>query len=374
MLIPDIHMLLNLAVEQKASDIHLTVAVPPVFRINGELVPLSLDMEGQLMPRLMGSELKGEDEEIQTLTREDVEDLVRQLMTEQQLKRFAEFGEVDFAYGVSGLGRFRINCFKQRGSPAVAIRVLNTRVPAITDLGLPDVLAHLARRPRGLVLVTGAAGSGKSTTLAAMVNLINRERRCHILTLEDPIEYLHRHNRSIVNQREIEDDTRSFATALRAALREDPDVIMVGEMRDLETTAITVTAAETGHLVLATMHTPNAALTIDRIIDVFPPHQQGQVRIQLAGALQGIIAQQLLPRADKKGRVVAVEVLIATPAVRNLIREGKTQQIPTLVQTGSRYGMISFDQSLKSLCTRGFITKEQMFSRVEDSEALLRGT
>ncbi|MEW6182927.1 MAG: type IV pilus twitching motility protein PilT [Bacillota bacterium] len=374
MLIPDIHILLNLAVEQKASDIHLTVAVPPVFRINGELVPLSLDMEGQLTPRVTGSELKGEEEGIQTLTREDVEDLVRQLMTEHQLKRFAEIGEVDFAYGVSGLGRFRINCFKQRGSPAVAIRVLNTRVPAIADLGLPDVLAHLARRPHGLVLVTGAAGSGKSTTLAAMVNLINRERRCHILTLEDPIEYLHRHNRSIVNQREIEDDTRSFATALRAALREDPDVIMVGEMRDLETTAITVTAAETGHLVLATMHTPNAAFTIDRIIDVFPPHQQGQVRIQLAGAMQGIIAQQLLPRADKKGRVVAVEVLIATPAVRNLIREGKTQQIPTLIQTGSRYGMISFDQSLKSLSARGFITKEQMFSRVEDSEALLRGT
>lgn len=371
MVLPDIDNLLDLAVEEKASDIHFTVGVPPVFRINGELVPLYLTIEGRLTPCLPGSELKAENGS-ERLSREDIEDVLRQLMNERHLRHFQEAGEADFAYGVSGLGRFRVNCFKQRGSPAIAIRVLNTRVPTLADLGLPEVLAHLARRPNGMVLVTGPTGSGKSSTLAAMVHLVNHERRCHIITLEDPIEYLHRHNRSIVNQREIGDDTTSFANALRAALREDPDVILVGEMRDLETTAVTLSAAETGHLVLATMHTPNAALTIDRIVDVFPSHQQSQVRIQLAGVLQGIIAQQLLPRADRKGRVVAVEVLIAIPAVRNLIREGKTHQIPSVIQTGSRYGMISMDQSLKNLYTRGIITREHMVSRVSDAEILER--
>ncbi|MEW6770777.1 MAG: type IV pilus twitching motility protein PilT [Bacillota bacterium] len=369
---PNIQELLTLAVEQKASDIHLTVNIPPVFRVNGELVPLCCTGEGTLGVCLPGTEIK-EGEGSEPLSPEDIAHLLRQLMSEERLRLFQEAGECDFAYGVPGLGRFRINCFRQRGSPAVAIRVLNAAIPSLKELGLPEVVASLARRPNGLVLVTGPTGSGKSTTLAAMIDLINRERRCHIVTLEDPIEYLHRHNRSIVNQREIGDDSKSFAGALRAALREDPDVILVGEMRDLETTAITLTAAETGHLVLATMHTPNAALTIDRIVDVFPAHQQGQVRIQLAGVLQGIIAQQLLPRADGKGRVAAVEVLIATPAVRNLIREGKTHQIPGVIQTGTRYGMQSFDQSLRTLHARGLITREEMFSRTGDAETLSKG-
>jgi twitching motility protein PilT len=370
--LPDIDNLLTLAVDHKASDIHFTVGVPPVFRLNGELVPLCLTVGGRLTPCAASRGFKSE-EETERLSREDIEDALRQLMSEKHLHQFNEAGEADFAYGIPGLGRFRINCFKQRGSPAIAIRVLNTRIPTLAGLGLPEVLAHLSRRLNGLVLVTGPAGSGKSSTLAAMINLINQERRCHIITLEDPIEYLHRHNRSIVNQREIGDDTRNFASALRGALREDPDVVMVGEMRDAETTALTLSASETGHLVLATMHTPNAALAIDRIVDVFPVHQSGQVRIQLAGVLQGIIAQQLLPRADKKGRIVAVEVLMATPAVRSLIREGKTGQIPSVIQTGGRYGMISMDQSLRSLYNRSFITREQMASRAGDLETLERG-
>lgn len=361
-----IQELLTLAVARKASDLHLTVGVPPVLRINGELHPLA---QGE-MPG--GAALQGE-EAAKPLAREDIVALLQQLANEERQRRFWEVGEVDFAYGVPGLGRFRVNCFKQRGSPAIAIRVLNTRVPTLEELGLPEVAAHLARRPNGLILVTGPTGSGKSTTLAAMIDLINRERRCHIITLEDPIEYLHRHGRSIVNQREIGDDSKSFATALRAALREDPDVILVGEMRDLETTAITLNAAETGHLVLATMHTPNAALTINRIVDIFPPHQQAQVRVQLAGVFQGVIAQQLLPRADRQGRVLAVEVLVATPAVRNLIREGKTHQIASAIQTGARYGMLPFEQSLRQLYAAGLITHEEMMLRMSDAELLQRG-
>mgnify|MGYP000383289463 CR=1 FL=1 len=357
-----IEELLALAVRRKASDLHLTVGVPPVLRVNGELVPLTLEKSSG-----------GRGEEASALSREDLVELLEQLADEERRRRFWEAGEVDFAYGVPGLGRFRVNCFKQRGSPAIAIRVLNTQIPPLEALGLPEVTAYLARRPNGLILVTGPTGSGKTTTLAAMVDLINRERRCHIITLEDPIEYLHRHGRSIVNQREIGDDSASFATALRAALREDPDVILVGEMRDLETTAITLNAAETGHLVLATMHTPNAALTVNRIVDIFPPHQQAQVRVQLAGVLQGVIAQQLLPRADGAGRVVAVEVLVATPAVRNLIREGKTHQIPTVIQTGARYGMVSLEQSLRELYSAGLITREEMMLRVSDAELLQRG-
>ena len=368
----NIRELLALAVKEGASDIHLTVGAPPVLRINGELVPFRWTEERGLAPCLPGAEFNTGDG-VRPLSMEEIEQLVEQLAGEERLRQFQKVGECDFAYGVPGLGRFRVNCFRQRGSPAVAIRVLNAEIPSLTELGLPETVASLARRTSGLVIVTGPTGSGKSTTLAAMIDLINRERRCHIVTLEDPIEYLHQHNRSIVNQREIGDDSKSFARALRAALREDPDVILVGEMRDLETTAITLTAAETGHLVLATMHTPNAALTIDRIVDVFPAHQQGQIRIQLAGVLQGIVAQQLIPRQDKKGRVAAVEVLIGTPAVRNLIREGKTHQLPSLIQTGTRYGMQSFDQSLKTLHAQGLISREEMLSRTSDTEALSKG-
>jgi pilus retraction protein PilT len=252
------------------------------------------------------------------------------------------------------------------------MRLLSTKIPSFQELGLPDVLSHLARRPNGLVLVTGPTGSGKSTTLAAMIDLINREKRVHIITLEDPIEYLHRHNLSIVNQREIGQDTQSFATALRAALREDPDVILVGEMRDLETIAIAITAAETGHLVFATLHTSSAAETIDRVIDVFPPSQQQQIRIQLANTIEGIVAQQLIPRIDRPGRVVALEILVATPAIRNLIREGKTFQIPSQLQTGARYGMQTLDMSLRLLYQKKMISKEEVLNRAHDPETIIR--
>ncbi|MEW6572600.1 MAG: type IV pilus twitching motility protein PilT [Bacillota bacterium] len=365
----NIRELLALAVKEKASDIHLTVGAPPVFRVNGELVSLRWVEEGGLGPCLPGTGLNTGDE-ARPLSIEEIEHLVEQLTGEERLQQFCRVRECDFAYGVPGLGRFRINCFRQRGSPAVAIRVLNDEIPSLVELGLPETVAGLIRRSSGLVVVTGPAGSGKSTTLAAMVDLINQERCCHVITLEDPIEYLHCHKCSIVNQREIGDDAGNFAGALRAALREDPDVILVGEMRDAETTAITLTAAETGHLVLATMHTPNAALTIDRIVDAFPPHQEGRVRMQLSRVLQGIVAQQLFPRSDKKGRVVAAEVFVVTPSVQSLIREGKTYQIPSVIQTGARHGMQSFAQSLKDLHSKGLITREEMVLHVHDTELL----
>lgn len=363
----DVRALLTLAVEQKASDIHLTVGVPPIFRINGELLPLCSTKDGIIAACRPDTNL-GAPEAAEPLSRDDVESLLQVLMDKKRIARFEAVGECDFALGVPNLGRFRVNCFRQRGSPAAAIRVLHTEIPLISNLGLPVVVKRLVRRPTGLILVTGPTGSGKTTTLAAMIDFINNERRCHIITLEDPIEYLHRHKRSVVNQREVGDDSHTFGSALRAALRQDPDVILVGEMRDLETTRITLNAAETGHLVLATMHTPNATLTVNRIIDIFPPHQQGQIRIQLADVLQGIIAQQLVPRVDGKGRILAVEVLIATPAVRNLIREGKTHQIPSIIQTGSRYGMVSFEKSLRELHAAGLISRDEMQLRTAETE------
>jgi twitching motility protein PilT len=364
----DIRQLLGLAVKEGASDVHVTVGAPPFFRVNGGLVPLRNMDEGGLTPCLPGDSIAAG--EVKVLSMEEVELLVEQLTGADRMEQFRRTGECDFAYGVPGLGRFRVNCFRQRGSPAMAIRVLSAKIPSIEELGLPDAVAGLARRPSGLVIVTGPAGSGKSTTLAAMVDLINRERCCHVITLENPIEYLHSHHCSIVNQREIGDDSGDFAGALRAALREDPDVILVGEMPDVETAAITLTAAETGHLVLAAMHTPNAALTIERLVDLFPPHHEGRVRMQLSRVLQGIISQQLFPRTDKKGRVAAVEVLVSTPAVQNLVREGKTYQIPSLIQTGARHGMQSFAQSLKKLHSEGLITHEELILHVHDTELL----
>lgn len=254
----------------------------------------------------------------------------------------------------------------------MVIRLINSRILSFQELGLPDVLATLARRPNGIVLVTGPTGSGKSTTLASMIDLINREKRKHILTLEDPIEYLHRHNKSIVNQREIGQDSGSFANALRAALREDPDVILVGEMRDPETISVAITAAETGELVFATLHTSNAAQTIDRIIDVFPPYQQQQIRSQLSNTIQGIVAQQLIPRIDMPGRVAAIEVMVATPAIRNLIREGKTHQIISQIQTGVKFGMQSLDMSLRALYQKKIISREEVLGRTADPESMVR--
>ena len=328
--------LVNWATEKNASDIHITVGIPPALRINGQLI--ILDKE-KLKP-------------------DDTKALVYETLDDNLIRELEEKGEVDTSFSSPGVGRYRVNAYKQRGSYGMALRIIPLEVPNLKDLGLPKVVEDLARLPRGLILVTGPTGSGKSTTLAAMINQINNERRCHILTLEDPIEYLHKHNRSIVNQREIGTDSRSFANSLRAALRQDPDVILVGEMRDLETISIALTAAETGHLVLSTLHTIGAAKTIDRIIDVFPPHQQQQVRIQFSSVIQAIISQQLLPKADESGRVAAFEVMIANTAIRNLIREEKIHQIDTAIQTGAKYQMQTMDNSLLDLYKKGLITKE----------------
>ncbi|WP_425061344.1 type IV pilus twitching motility protein PilT [Sporomusa carbonis] len=346
----EINTLLREAVAEQASDIHLTVGVPPVFRLRGSLTPTKH----------------------QPLTYKDTEAIFLSITNADQQAKFHQLGELDFSYAIEGLSRFRVNAFRQRGSIAVAIRVVTEQVPTLEQLGHPEVLKTLARKPRGLVLVTGPTGSGKSTTLAAMINLINHERACHIITLEDPIEYLHKHNTSIINQREINADTKSFANALRAALREDPDVILVGEMRDVETIGIAITAAETGHLVFATLHTGDAAQTIDRIIDVFPPYQQQQIRIQLSLTLQGIVAQQLLPRRDGTGRVAALEVMLATPAVRNLIREGKTHQLASVIQTGAKIGMKAMDMSLRDLYRRGIVTYDEALARAMDQETFVR--
>ncbi len=277
-------------------------------------------------------------------------------------------GEIDFSYSAPKQGRFRVNAYIQRGSYGLALRIIPLEIPSMQKLGLPPVISDLTRLARGLVLVTGPTGSGKSTTLATMIDQINRERKKHILTLEDPIEYLHKHNKSIVNQREIGTDSKSFSSALRGALRQDPDVILVGEMRDLDTISIAITAAETGHLVLSTLHTLGSAKTIDRIIDVFPPYQQQQIRVQLASVLQAVISQQLLPKADGNGRVAAMEVMIVTPAIRNLIREDKVHQIGTAIQTGSKYRMQTMDNSLTELYRRGQISKDIALSQAINTE------
>jgi len=333
----DLHSLLVVAFEKRATDLHLTVGRPPTLRIAGVLVPLPL-------PKLAA---------------DDTEAIARVILQPQHLRLFQERGEIDLSYGVPSLSRYRVNVYRQRGSVGIALRVIPEKIPSIEDLGLPMILNSLTDRPNGIIIVTGPTGSGKSTTLAAMVDRINTTRAVHIVTLEDPIEYLHEHKLSMVNQREVLFDTKSFVTGLRSALREDPDVILVGEMRDLETIATAISAAETGHLVLATLHTPSAAQTVDRIIDVFPAHQQDQVRVQLSMTLQSIVAQKLLTRADGQGLIVACEVLMAVPAVRNLIREGKTHQIDSVIQTGTRFGMQTMESDLRRLYEKGLITSEQ---------------
>lgn len=328
--------LLAITVERKASDLHLTVGIPPLIRVDGVLHPLNFT----------------------PLSPQDTQRLVYDILTEEQITTFERQRELDFSYGVRALGRFRVNVYRQRGSIAAALRVIPDKIPSFEELRLPPVIREVAEKTSGLVLVTGPTGSGKSTTLAAMVDYINETRNCHIITIENPIEYLHRHKRSMVNQREVGSDTMSFANALRSALREDPDVIMVGEMRDLETTSIALTAAETGHLVLATLHTRNAPQSIDRIIDIFPPHQQEQVRSQLADSIEAIFSQRLLSKIGG-GRIVAVEVMIATTAIRNLIREGKTYQIYGIIETGATYGMKTLDMALAELYREGYIKFEQ---------------
>ncbi|MDI7246025.1 MAG: type IV pilus twitching motility protein PilT [Bacillota bacterium] len=346
-----IEELLRLAAGNGASDLHITTGLPPVLRVVGSLRPIA---------------------DASPLSPQDAEALVVALMGEEHQRVFKEQGQVDFSYGLAGVGRFRVNAYRQRGTCGAAIRLIPHEVPRIADLGLPPIIETLARKSRGFIVVTGPTGSGKSTTLAAMVDLINSERSCHVMTIEDPIEYLHRHKKAMVNQREIGQDSVSFALALRAALREDPDVILVGEMRDLETMSTAITAAETGHLVLATLHTGDAVQTVDRIIDVYPPYQQQQVRIQLAATLVAVVAQQLVPRKDKPGRVPAVEVMVGTPAVRNLIREGKTHQLRSVIQTGARFGMQTMDQSLRQWVDQGVVSMEEALTIATDQDELKR--
>lgn len=336
------------AKEAGASDVHITVGIPPKMRVNEDL----LTMEGdRLMPA-------------------DTLEIAAQVMNEKQQQRFEENGECDMSFAIAGQGRYRVNIYKQRGSIAMAFRLVDTKVPSAESLGVPQSVIDLYQKKRGLVLVTGPTGSGKSTTLASLIDKINNNREAHVITLEDPIEYLHSHNRSIVNQREIGLDSLSYAHALRAALREDPDVILVGEMRDFETISVAITAAETGHLVLSTLHTIGAASTVDRVIDVFPPHQQQQIRVQLANVLEAVISQQLIPTADGHGRVAAFEVLHTNPAVRNLIREGKTHQLTSVMQTNRKAGMITMDDALLQLYAQHSISKDQVLQFAQDQESM----
>lgn len=347
----EIDDLLRLAVAEGASDLHLTVGLPPVLRVNGDLVPVT---------------------NLPMLTSEIIYGLMIPILPDVMKQRLEQRGEVDFSHSIKGLARFRVNVFRQRGTLASVMRLIPTEIKGLEDLGLPPVLRTFTEKNRGFVLVTGPTGSGKSTTLAALIDIINNERRAHIITLEDPIEFLHRHKRSVVNQREVGLDTRSFADALRAALREDPDVILVGEMRDLETVQIALSAAETGHLVFATLHTNDTVQTVDRIIDMFPPHQQQQIRVQVAATILGIVAQQLVPRVDQPGRVAACEILVANPAIRNLIREGKNHQIYSVLQTGGRTGMQSLDASLRDLYSRRMISLQEALMRASDPDEFKR--
>ena len=334
------NLLEDVAENDNISDLHLTINSQPYIREEGSLKPY-----GKYKNKLDSKTLKKFAEE---------------MMDEKLLKEFNDKGEVDFSYSLPGVSRFRVNAYHQRNSITIALRVINTEVPTIDGMNLPKVMKNLAAQRMGLVLSTGPTGSGKSTSQAAIINEINRTREAHIITLEDPIEYLHNHKKSLVHQREVGGDTTSFARGLRACLRQDPDVILVGEMRDLETIQIALEAAETGHLVLATLHTNSAPATVDRIVDVFPPEQQDQVRIQLSSVISGIIAQQLLPLKNKSGRVAAFEIMIATPAIRNIIREGKTNQLYSSIQTGAKYNMITMDNYLLKLYNNGKISKEHM--------------
>lgn len=346
----DLNEILIQSVKERASDIHLTSGRAPSYRVDGVLAPI---MGERLTPQML-------------------EDILLPLIDKRHREELEETGQTDFAYAISGVGRFRVNVFKQRGTLAAVMRSLPFNIPEPEDLGIPREVVEMTSRKRGLVLVTGPTGSGKSTTLASLIHVINRTYPYHIITLEDPIEYLHRHDKSVVNQREIGSDSTDYAQALRAALREDPDVILVGEMRDLETISTAITAAETGHLVFSTLHTIGADKTIDRIIDVFPPNQQQQVRIQLASVLECIVSQQLLKKADGSGRVAALEVLFANNAVRNLIRESKTYQIPSIMQTNKRGGMQTMDDALYDLFMRKVIDGDTAVTYAQEPVSMNR--
>ncbi len=345
---PNIEDILKVAKDAGASDVHLTVGIPPKMRVYGNLITMDY-------PKLLPA---------------DTLDILISIMTETQRERFEERGEYDMSFSLPNVGRYRLNAFKQRGSIAMAFRLVGTEIPSPESLGIPKSIVDLYTRKRGLVLVTGPTGSGKSTTLAAVIDKINTCRDAHIITLEDPIEYLHQHKLSMVNQREIGLDSDNYSNALRAALREDPDVILIGEMRDFETISIAITAAETGHLVLSTLHTIGVASTVDRVIDVFPPHQQQQIRVQLANVLEAVISQQLIMTADGKGRVAAFEVMHANHAIRNLIREGKSHQIPSIIQTNRKIGMITMDDAIFQLYVDGRIDRDMAIQFAQDPDAM----
>lgn len=347
---PKIELLLEEVIKKRASDLHLQVGLPPMLRIDGALAPST------------GAPV---------LTEEMVETLVFAILDDDQKQILLKDKDFDFSFAFGDLGRFRVNAFHERGNLAAALRLIPNEILTIEQLGLPPIINKLAEYPRGLVLVTGPTGSGKSTTLAGMISKINNERSEHIITIEDPIEYTHRSRKSVIVQREVHYDTYSFSSALRSALREDPDVVLIGEMRDLETIASAITIAETGHLVLATLHTNSAAQSIDRMIDVFPPHQQPQIRSQLANILQAIVCQRLIP-AIGGGRVAAAEILVATSAVRNIIREGKTHQLEAVIQTGAEYGMQSMDRTLVNLIHAGTITYDEARNFAVDLDELDR--
>lgn len=331
-----IDSILKLAFDKQASDIHLSVGVPPVMRINGELLKIGQDI---LLPA-------------------ETEEMAKAIISTSKWPMFMEKGELDFSYGLPGISRFRVNAFRQRSCISLAIRIVPRTIPSLDDLHLPAILKKVVEKPHGLILVTGPTGSGKSTTLASMIHYMNQTMKRHIITLEDPIEYLHKHQQCIVDQREVGFDTGSFASGLKSALRQDPDVILVGEMRDLETIHTAITAAETGHLVLGTLHTSSAASTVDRIIDVFPANQQPQIRHQLASVLVGILSQRLFPTSDKTGRRAVLEVLLNNSAISSLIRNEKTYQIPSVIQTSRAQGMQSFESSLMEYVKAGIISQE----------------
>lgn len=339
----------KLVVETGASDLHLSVGNPPLIRLHGDLQRVKY----------------------KALEEDELREMLYEIAPEEVIKRFEEEGEVDFGLEIPGLARFRVNYYKERKGIAAAFRIIPTRVKTIEELGLPLVLNKLALLPKGLVLVTGPTGSGKSTTLAAIIDYANRMRYDHIITIEDPIEFIHEPKNCLINQREVGTHTKSFANALRAALREDPDIILVGEMRDRETIMLALEATLTGHLVLSTLHTISAAQTINRIIDVFPPEEQAQIRATLSEALRAVISQTMFKRIDRPGRIVALEILIATPAVRNLIREGKVHQIPSMIQTGKKYGMMSLDDCIMDYLSRGIISPEEAFIKAVDKSRFL---
>jgi twitching motility protein PilT len=346
----DLHIdeLLHVVVDRNASDLHICTDCEPVIREDGQLKRMNYEKFNPATTQRM----------------------LYDILSDEHINRFETSLELDFSYTLPRRARFRVNLYRDRGSVAAAFRLIAQKIPTVEDLNLPVILKTLCERPRGLILVTGPTGSGKSTSLAAMINHINTTKAHHIITIEDPIEYIHQHKMCVINQRELGQDTRSFANALRASLREDPDILLVGEMRDMETIALAITAAETGHLVFATLHTNNAAESVDRMIDVFPPAQQEQIRVQLSNNIVAIISQQLLPRVGAPGRVPANEIMIASPAVRNLIREAKSHQLTSAIQTAGSMGMITMDQCLRDLYLKGFVSLEEIMSRCQNQEEL----